>query len=77
MNDQYKTSDLYLASFLAMGGIQLIGFQRQNGKVYFSFKKDKMITKLETEFFARQGTVHPLDYADSIKNFKGLLYRAT
>ena len=77
MNENhYSTEDLYLAAYLQCKNIELIDARREDTKrVKFCFHNTDKIQRYVQEFFARQGAVKPLIYADAVRSLKGLIYR--
>jgi len=70
----YKTSDLYLASYLKTKGMVLQNTEKEEGRVTFLFEDDGTIKDLKKEYFNREGFIPALDFVDEIRSMKSLTY---
>lgn len=70
----YRTRDLYLASFLKTSGVPFQKAVKVSNLVYFVFDNSKDIRPLKESYFRRTGQVSALDYAENLKLLKRLLY---
>ena len=70
----YKTTDLYLASYLDAVGFKVVGTEGDRKKT-FVFEQDAEAMKQEIiKFTNREATVEARALVDAIKNFKALTY---
>lgn len=77
MNDQeYRTKDIYLASYLSLKGVNLVRLEQMEGKKFmFIFEnKDSGIKNMADEFYARKANVEPMEYAITMKSLKSQMY---
>ena len=69
----YRTSDLWLASYLSLNGLRLIDKEKEGNKYYFLFQDNETRKKLVEDYF-NNASVNILDLKASINNFKALIY---
>jgi len=72
--DEYRTSDLYFASYLKVAGLELTATEKDGRKVVFVFKKTDFIRDLKKEYFNKTAKVSALNFVDEIRNMKSLTY---
>lgn len=72
--DEYRTSDLYFASYLKVAGLELIATEKDGRKVVFVFRKTDFIRDLKKEYFNKTAKVSALNFVDEIRNMKSLTY---
>jgi hypothetical protein len=73
--DEFTSSDLYLAAFLAAQGQPLLRVERRDGRVYFTFPDVQRTRDLQSQFF-NNGTVNVGDYRRSLQDLKTLIFSA-
>lgn len=71
--NKYTTSDLYLAAFLKLKGNKMLVDKNKN-KAIFSFDKNDDLMVLINDYLNENGSCSPLQYTNSIKNLKNLIY---
>ena len=70
---KYLTSDLYLTAFLKVKGIKF-SVEKLKSKASFIFSESPELLATVNEFLTESGSCEPLQYSNSIKNIKNLLY---
>lgn len=71
----YKTTDLYLASYLRAKGFQLQDVEKVGRKATFVFANDENeVTPEMKAFFSGSANVEPLAFVDAIRNMKSIIY---
>lgn len=74
MNSEFRTCDLYFASYLKSTGVPLCSTSREGGKVYFIFGVGGQDTDaLMNSYFSGMGTVSALAFSDALKSLKALV----
>lgn len=74
---EYRTSDLYLAAYLQVAGVEMKKTERDtnSGKIHFVFDTTiASIEELKSAWFNCSGKVAANPYAASIKNLKSLVH---
>lgn len=80
MNDIYKTSDIYLASFIIARGYSMLSVDKINDKnktkVFFTLNIGKQqCDKLKTQFYSGQDfNVNIFRYTATLKNLKSVCF---
>ena len=82
MENVYKTSDIYLASFVIAKGYSLVSTDKlvepskNKVKTFFTLKIDKTnLEKLKTEYYSCQNdNVNVSRYITALKNLKGVCF---
>lgn len=74
VNERYKTSDLYFASFLKTVGVPLLGTEVEGKKISFVFADSGTIKELKKEYFNRTAIVPALTFVDEIRSMKALTH---
>lgn len=74
MASQYKTRDIYLASFLVMNGIALAGLEKNDKRFSFLFEDSPKVKELTDLFYSRNARVEPMAYSMSMKQVKSQMY---
>lgn len=69
----YTTTDLYLSAYLIVKGHKF-STEKKGKKSYFSFDKTPNLDEHVNEYLMGGGSTEPLQYANSIKNLKNLLF---
>ena len=71
----YRTTDLYIASYLKTVGRQLVDADNKNGRITFIFDNDDdAIKALVIAYTNKEGKVEPCIFVDNIKNMKSLTH---
>jgi len=70
---KYLTSDLYLTAFLKVKGFKF-SVEKLKSKASFIFSESPELLATVNEFLTESGSCEPLQYSNSIKNIKNLLY---
>ncbi len=70
---EYRTTNLYEASFLACRGFQFIGKERQGHKVEVIYNNSKLLTDAAIEFY-NGGQVSAKAYADWYRTLKDFVF---
>ena len=74
-NGNFKTSDLYLAAYFKVAGVDFVGTQREQGRVYFLFQEGAVpIRELKQQYYNRTSKVVALSFTDEIKVMKALTH---
>jgi hypothetical protein len=73
--EEFTTSDLYLAAFIAAQGQPLLRIERRNSRVYFVFPEVQRTHELQSQFF-NNGIVNVGDYRRSLQDLKTLIFSA-
>ena len=74
-NKTFKTTDLYLTSFLKMNGFKF-NITKTNKVITFSFEETEKLKELINDYLTGNGTCEPLLFTNSIKNLKNLIYNS-
>lgn len=75
MENNFKTTDLPLASYLLYSKARFIGIENYTqSKKMFVFDSDKDINKLIKAYHTRSAKVNPIEYYESIREIKRILY---
>lgn len=75
MNNEYQTSDFYIAAYLRANGIALLRTDRSNPqKVLFVFSDTKNRHELTEDFLFGRALTEPRKFISAIKELKQLLY---
>jgi hypothetical protein len=75
MEAKYVTTDLYLAAFLKSKGFKF-GIEKHGKKSNFCFNNSEELTKEVLDYLNGDASCNPLDYSNSIKNLKNLVYNS-
>jgi hypothetical protein len=70
---KYTTSDLYLTAYLKIKGFKFI-VEKVKSKSNFIFIQTPDLMDVVNEYLTENGSCDPLNYSNSIKNIKNLLY---
>jgi hypothetical protein len=70
---KYTTSDLYLTAYLKIKGFKFI-VEKVKSKSNFIFTQSPELMLVVNEYLTESGSCDPLNYSNSIKNIKNLLY---
>jgi hypothetical protein len=73
--EKYITSDLYLTAYLKVKGFKFL-VEKVKSKSNFIFEKTPEIMITVNEYLTESGSCEPLNYSNSIKNIKNLLYNS-
>ncbi len=72
---EFKSSDLYLAAYLIKLGEKLIGIDKSNRKrAVFIFEHTPQIDSLTELYWSKETMVEPRDYIAVVKDLKDSLY---
>jgi hypothetical protein len=72
---EFRSPDLYFASYLQTAGVEMIRTDKENGRVYFVFDATiANIDELKTAWFNNTGKVAALPYANSVKALKSIVH---
>ncbi len=74
--EEYKTSDLYFASYLKVAGLELLNTEKEGKKIIFVFRKTEFIRDLKKEYFNKTAKVSALLFVNEIRNMKSLTHMA-
>lgn len=77
MQAEYKTRDMYLASYLVMHGVPLVRLERDDRRFSFVFEEADQIKTLADEFYSRKALVEPMQYTIAMKQVKSQMYNFT
>jgi len=77
MNDEnYKTSDFCLASYLLAKNVPLVGTERGGGnRVTFVYQSSAKLNSLIGEYFQMQAVIEPMAFFSAQKRLKQLIYQ--
>ena len=70
---KYITSDLYLTAYLKVKGFKFL-VEKLKSKATFVFIQSPDLLNTVNEYLTESGSCEPLQYSNSIKNIKNLLY---
>lgn len=70
------TSEFYLAAWLHMHQVPLVGHTRENNRSTFEFKGSN-VDQLLNEFYSETATVSIHPYTKSMREIKALMYSGT
>jgi hypothetical protein len=73
--EKYITSDLYLTAYLKVKGFKFL-VEKVKSKSNFIFEKTTELMTTVNEYLTETGSCEPLNYSNSIKNIKNLLYNS-
>ena len=74
--DNFKTSDFCLASYLLAKNIPLIGTERVGGnRVTFVYQSSAELNSLVSEYFQMQAVIEPMVFFSAQKRLKQLIYQ--
>lgn len=73
--EKYITSDLYLTAYLKVKGFKFL-VEKVKSKSNFIFEKNPELMTTVNEYLTETGSCEPLNYSNSIKNIKNLLYNS-
>lgn len=81
MDEYFKTSDLYFASFLIASGITFKGTEKKNDrnkiKTVFILDDNKdEVSKLATGFYSGNADVNVTKFTSTLKNLKSLCFKS-
>lgn len=71
----YKTTDLYLTSFLKLSGFKF-NIKKNNKVITFLFDDDEKLREVINNYLTENATCDPLLFTNSIKNLKNLIYNS-
>jgi len=71
---QFRTSDLYLAAYLKVAGVEFQGITREEKRAFFMFADQEGLDDLKLQFFNNISKVAARPYAEEIKAFKALVH---
>ena len=71
---EHLSTDLYFAAYCQVAGAPYLRTERDGSRVTFVFDAAKA-GPLVDAWFNRSGTVSAIDYANSIRNLKNLVYK--
>lgn len=74
MPTEYKTRDMYLASYLVMHGLALVKLERDGKRFSFVFSEVPRLKELADEFYSRKAQVEPMQYTMAMKQVKSQMY---
>jgi hypothetical protein len=74
-NEFYKTSDLYLSSFLKLSGFKF-SIKKNNKVITFLFEDSEKLREVINNYLTENATCDPLLFTNSIKNLKNLIYNS-
>lgn len=72
--NEYRTSDLYFAAYLAVAGCPLKRTDREGRRVFFIFNELPLLEDLKIQYFNGHAQVKAQPYASQIKNLKSLTF---
>lgn len=72
-NKFYKTSDIYLASYLKTKGHNVINVERPNTQCFFIFLDDELLQSNKMKFF-NNGLIPITDYKNAVADLKRILH---
>jgi hypothetical protein len=70
---KYITSDLYLTAYLKVKGFKFL-VEKVKNKASFIFDQSPELLTTVNEYLTESGSCEPLNYSNSIRNIKNLLY---
>ena len=73
--EKYITSDLYLTAYLKVKWFKFL-VEKVKSKSNFIFEKNPELMTTVNEYLTESGSCEPLNYSNSIKNIKNLLYNS-
>lgn len=76
-NQEYRTKDLYLASYLQLKGFEIIKLEKNDKRFTFIFQDSDGMHPYIEEFYARKAQVEPMEYSLAMKQVKSKLYNFT
>lgn len=73
--NEYRTSDVYVSSYLFMMGETLITIDQPIPRRYeFVFSANEALIKMVENFYAKRVRVEPMEYALAMKRLKSKMY---
>lgn len=74
--EEFRTRDLYLAAYLKVAAVPLLGVAHEGRLAFFIFEAPLpgVLKSLKDQYFSDQAKVHALSYAQAIKELKLLIY---
>lgn len=78
--NEFRTTDLYLATFLKTALVKLRKIERNNAdthgnkKATFVFEKDQNLHRLKMGYYNREEKVVALAFVEALRSIKNLLY---
>lgn len=70
----FRTRDIYYASFLKAKGVSLLGAEPEGRTLYFIFERVEDLSSYKNAYYGGSGEVGALKYAEALKNLKSLLH---
>lgn len=75
MNEQFKTSDFYVAAFCKTKGMKLCGMDKTNPKrAVFLFEDTEDRPQLVEDFWQGRAIVEPQAFVSNIRSLKQMLF---
>ncbi len=73
---EYKTSDLYFASYLRVAGVTFVSASREQGRVVFVFESRgaAVMRDLKREYFMDRAKVPALSFVQMLRRMKTLTH---
>jgi hypothetical protein len=72
--NNFETTDFYLACYLRCDGFRLTGIRREGKRSVFQFEGRADRHDAMLAFYNNEGGVRPLSYSAAIKDFKALIH---
>ena len=72
--DQFKTKDLYIASYLYAVGVKFVGLAREGRVCRFVFEDFVSAERGQQDFLSKDGVVVAKDYVDALRTLKDLIF---
>lgn len=73
----FRTSDIYLAAYLKIAGVDFQGVTHEGTRAFFLFENQEGLDEIKQAFFAGTSKVPARAYAEEIKAFKSMVYGGT
>lgn len=75
-NGKHSTSDIYYAAYLKVAGVEFLGTEKKDGRVFFLFDSPDpgVLRDLKNQYFNRTAKVVAMSYADEVRAMKNLTH---
>lgn len=75
MNNEYKTSDLYLSAYLKAKGHKVEKIERKIKKCYFVFEDSELLQSNKMRFF-NEGLISVTQYKNALQDLRVLIHNS-
>lgn len=77
MNNNYRTKDFYLCSFLIASGFRLLGHTKMAGLTLFEFEDTTELNNCVNDYYAFTASVNPISFGNAIRTLKSIIHSNT